>query len=379
MKVESYYASPERKKIDQILKSHDEIIEIPFLRSILNLLPHLLFLLNQQRQIVFSNETMVEYLSLKDYQEILGLRPGELFKCVNSTKMEAGCGTSRACRYCGAVNALIEAQNTNSPSRHKCRIVCKDEKNQIGYKNLQIDVYPYGNNENRYFFFFMQDISEKRRLENLKLSFLHDLSNLVSALLGRVELFPKTGLQSEQVKEIGEIKKITQYISEEIHAQREISKISDNKLKKQETPVDSMNTVVECVNFIRERFRLENERIEIDPNSQKITFSGDKKKLNRILVNLLKNAIEASKETDTIKIGTSIRKDKVSFWVFNPGYIPPEIKHQMFQFGFTTKGEGRGIGLYSVKVLTEQVLGGKVRCSTSKSTGTTFTICLPIY
>jgi signal transduction histidine kinase len=50
----------------------------------------------------------------------------------------------------------------------------------------------------------------------------------------------------------------------------------------------------------------------------------------------------------------------------------------MFQRSFTTKeGGGRGIGAYSVKLLTERYLGGWVTFSSSREVGTTFTVTLP--
>lgn len=78
----------------------------------------------------------------------------------------------------------------------------------------------------------------------------------------------------------------------------------------------------------------------------------------------------------TLSVRTSAAE--VSFSVHNPGPIPEEVQAQLFQRSFSTKeGRGRGIGLYSVKLLTERYLGGSVNFHSSPEAGTTFTVTLP--
>ena len=62
----------------------------------------------------------------------------------------------------------------------------------------------------------------------------------------------------------------------------------------------------------------------------------------------------------------------------NAGSMPDAVRDQVFQRSFTTKpGPGRGIGTYSIKLLTERYLGGVVSFTTSPAGGTTFTVSLP--
>ena len=51
---------------------------------------------------------------------------------------------------------------------------------------------------------------------------------------------------------------------------------------------------------------------------------------------------------------------------------------KIFQRSFSTKGEGRGLGTYSMKLLTERYLGGRVSFTTSADEGTIFKVALPI-
>jgi sensor histidine kinase regulating citrate/malate metabolism len=50
---------------------------------------------------------------------------------------------------------------------------------------------------------------------------------------------------------------------------------------------------------------------------------------------------------------------------------------QLFQRSFSTKGEGRGLGTYSIKLLTERILNGKVSFTSSMDDGTTFRVLIP--
>jgi sensor histidine kinase regulating citrate/malate metabolism len=47
---------------------------------------------------------------------------------------------------------------------------------------------------------------------------------------------------------------------------------------------------------------------------------------------------------------------------------------QLFQRSFSTKGNGRGIGTYSIKLLTENYLKGKVSFFSNEEEGTVFSI-----
>jgi len=52
--------------------------------------------------------------------------------------------------------------------------------------------------------------------------------------------------------------------------------------------------------------------------------------------------------------------------------MPAEIQMQIFQRSFSTKGSDRGIGTYSIKLLAENYLKGKVDFSSNESEGTIF-------
>jgi len=49
----------------------------------------------------------------------------------------------------------------------------------------------------------------------------------------------------------------------------------------------------------------------------------------------------------------------------------------LFQRSFSTKGEGRGLGTYSIKLYTERYLKGTVSFSSAEGEGTVFRVRYP--
>jgi signal transduction histidine kinase len=90
---------------------------------------------------------------------------------------------------------------------------------------------------------------------------------------------------------------------------------------------------------------------------------------------MLKNALEASGFGDTITLKCYQKGDEIFFSVNNPLVMPKETQLQLFNRSFSTKGAGRGLGTYSMKLLTEKYLKGKISFVSEEGIGTTFTLC----
>ena len=57
--------------------------------------------------------------------------------------------------------------------------------------------------------------------------------------------------------------------------------------------------------------------------------------------------------------------------------MPHVVQLQLFQRSFSTKGLGRGLGTYSMKLLSERYLGGRISFTSTEEAGTTFTASYP--
>jgi signal transduction histidine kinase len=136
------------------------------------------------------------------------------------------------------------------------------------------------------------------------------------------------------------------------------------------------------VNSVRKQIAfnpvLKSRKLEVITECTDFRFMTDAALLKRILLNMAKNAAEASPEKSQIKLGCSAKQGKAVFSVNNTGVIPDEVKLQIFQRSFTTKGAGRGLGTYSMKLFGENYLQGRVYFRSNEKQGTTFTIELPL-
>ncbi len=87
----------------------------------------------------------------------------------------------------------------------------------------------------------------------------------------------------------------------------------------------------------------------------------DRQLLQRVLGNILKNALEATSPGGTVTLACLETFDAMFFLANNSEVIPQEVQLQIFQRSFSTKGEAdRGIGTYSMKLFGERYLGGMV-------------------
>lgn len=104
----------------------------------------------------------------------------------------------------------------------------------------------------------------------------------------------------------------------------------------------------------------------------------DERLARRILGNMLKNALEAAEPGATVTLRGDVKFSYFVFSVHNNGYIPPLVQLQIFNRSFSTKGTGRGLGTYSVKLLTEKYLQGRAGFISTRETGTTFFAIIPL-
>ena len=106
--------------------------------------------------------------------------------------------------------------------------------------------------------------------------------------------------------------------------------------------------------------------------------SVDENKFLAVLVNLIKNAIEAIEETGFINVKTEIEEDVASVKIFNNGErIPDDLTGKIFDEGLTTKCYGSGLGLYICKN-NLQKMGADLNLIKSTDEITEFEITLPL-
>ena len=96
----------------------------------------------------------------------------------------------------------------------------------------------------------------------------------------------------------------------------------------------------------------------------------------RILGNMVLNAVEAVAYGETVRLDCRCEAKEITFTVQNSGVIPAEVQREIFQRTYSTKGSGRGLGTYSMRLLSNFLDGG-VGFSSDEEQGTIFCLKIP--
>ena len=120
--------------------------------------------------------------------------------------------------------------------------------------------------------------------------------------------------------------------------------------------------------------------IDISPHTDTIMIKADKTQINRLLTNLIQNAIQSVPENRIaeIEIATREEEGKVILSVKDNGSgIPESMTSKIFTPNFTTKTSGTGLGLAMCKGIVEK-LEGRIWFETKENVYTIFFVELPI-
>ncbi|MFH1121021.1 MAG: HAMP domain-containing sensor histidine kinase [Bacteroidota bacterium] len=371
------YASAGRASGDDILKQYDELAGNQLIRMISDAIPDVAMILSKERQVVYENKALMELAGESPGVSFLGKRPGEILECLNATSEGTGCGTTESCRYCGAINAILECQRTGLPATKECRINAVRNGLSISY-DLQVNASPFGFNGKEYVIFSVKDISDQKRRRVLERIFFHDVLNTATGLNGMLMAIKGTTNPEEMHEFIDIAEKASNDLIEDLISQRALSAAESGDLKMKVSRFSSVLLLYDIAAYLSHHEIAIGKRIFVDPFSHAVQIETDTQLLKRILINLVKNALEASPAEAVITLGSRVNNKTIQFWVSNPTYMPDAVQKQVFQRSFSTKGADRGIGTYSVKLLATKYLKGKVGFETDEKKGTTFRIELPL-
>jgi signal transduction histidine kinase len=165
---------------------------------------------------------------------------------------------------------------------------------------------------------------------------------------------------------------------DEIMAQKQLTAAENEELAVDFQPLDSLRLIKRLAKFYSHHKTARGKSLAVEDSSAAVEFVTDKALLSRVLGNMIKNALEASETGRQATVGCFERDGKVIFQVRNPGVIPPETRMQIFQRSFSTKSGDRGLGTYSMKLLGEKYLEGKISFVSDRENGTVFTARFPV-
>ncbi len=119
--------------------------------------------------------------------------------------------------------------------------------------------------------------------------------------------------------------------------------------------------------------------VEFRTEKEEIFAKFDRTQLIRVVTNLVKNAIQATKSQENPKVSVKVTEDQGQVCIFiidNGTGISEKNKSRIFEPKFTTKSSGMGLGLGIIKTIIE-AYDGSIDFTSQEDVGTTFIVKFP--
>ena len=194
--------------------------------------------------------------------------------------------------------------------------------------------------------------------------------NAITLMIGFVEMLKKENSLTE--KEIDEcieaVKERVNYLVDTMNSFKNF--FAKDKEKEEVFVNDLVNEVIKILDVI-----LKNKNITFKSElKSKEKIKVYKNEVMQVIMDLIKNAVDEIEKKELrngfVKIITEGKKIIVED---NAGGIPEDIKDKIFDFHFTTKKNGTGLGLYMSKIIIEEHHNGKLKVENT-SNGARFII-----
>jgi hypothetical protein len=370
--LETAFAPAERADPEALQDHHERLRADPLVRELLDSVPDWVVILNRQRQIVLANDSFTRLVGRPEHA-LLGMRIGEALDCIHAG-LDA-CGTTEFCRMCGAVNAVLASQLTGRPDVKECRLTRRLGPDEAAL-DCRVWATPLVLGGEPVTVFAVRDITDEKRRQVLERIFFHDLINSAGGLLGILDNWDAfSGDAAAEMRQLA--CGLAEQIVEEIQGQRSLTAAECGDLTVEPSSVEVVGFLEQLCAQHRRYPAAHGKHLALAPAEGPTRITTDAVLLRRVLGNLVKNALEASAAGQTVTVSYR-HAGQPTFAVHNVAAMPEAVRLQMFQRSFSTKpGGGRGIGSYSVKLLTERYLKGRVDFVTGAEEGTTFFVRLP--
>lgn len=340
----------------------------PVVQALLDAVDAVLLVLNAQRQLVTWSEPR------REGAPPVGLRPGEVLGCANASA-SGGCGTTSRCETCGALGAILGCERTARPVSAEC-VISTAEGGSI---ELDVRAAPVRLDGEPFTVVTLRDISAEKRREALEQIFFHDLLNTASGIRGWVWHLGRPGVDPRKAGERLDV--LARQLEREIRDHRALVLAEEGALVPSPATFWAKELLNEIVALFSQHAAGRDRTVRTSTSDPALAIETDRALLARVLVNMVRNALEATSPGGTVLLRCDERRDGgqggVRCSVHNAGAMAPDVQARIFQRSFSTKGRGRGLGTYGMKLIGERYLGGNISFTSTPDAGTTFAIDLP--
>lgn len=233
-------------------------------------------------------------------------------------------------------------------------------------------------------------LEEMREVDRVKDSFVstvsHELRTPITNIIGYTEMLEDGDFgrlspdQSEAAVRIGDNgRRLLSLIDDLL----DLSRLRSVQMEVTPSPIDLVKVVRSGEEAILPRLRTAEVSLEMDVPAHPVMISGEAEKLDRVMINLMSNAVKFTPPMGRVTVRLSVEANWAIIEVADTGYgIPEEDLDRLFsQFFRSSVSEerhiqGTGLGLSIVRSIVEGH-GGQIEVFSTVNVGTTFRVYLP--
>lgn len=208
----------------------------------------------------------------------------------------------------------------------------------------------------------------------------HELKTPLTTVHGYLQIMDRLINDQQQKKYMGKASQQVIKLTSLVNDLLDVSKIEAGKLKFSFSEFDLQQTVTEAIELIQHG--AEKHKITFKSNTNHCMLTGDGRRIEQVVINLLTNAIKYSPGAGKVEVELQAGETEVLISVkdFGPGVAPTQLKNIFTRFyridEATPNISGLGIGLYLAKEIVSRH-DGKIWAESEPGKGSVFYVSLP--
>ena len=229
--------------------------------------------------------------------------------------------------------------------------------------------------------FLVEDVSETKRLEQLKNDInqimRHDLKSPLATVASALEALELAGpLNDRQRALTAMLEQAVAAMTARINLSLHLYRLEAGSLGLTPQPLPLAALLAEAREELAPYLTAGRDlRIAYEAPAEAFVVLGERAMITAMLVNLLKNALEAAGEVGSV-VMTVADPPSPRLVIDNPGEVPPQIRARLFEKHVTAgKARGTGLGAYSARLIA-RAFGGDVVADTAVPGRTVITVTL---
>ena len=333
--------------------------EDPAIRLLLETADQFALVLDEAFRIVAASGPVLEVLDLERVDPVLGLTPGDLFRCPGTT---TGCGGMEGCQACGILLSVQACRREGAPASREALLPPPGE--------FMARATPLRSAGPPLVLLSLRDIGERKRLEALEQFFFRQVLNLAEGLEGTVRIL--SAMPQDTPLLIHQLADFTEQLTQEVMGQRILLQAENGSLQVEFRDIELSEILESLGAFFRNQDVAHRRRLEL-PLHPSEHFRTDPALLLKLLADLIASAFEATPVDGTVRVEYLREEGWRRFTIRHTGALPAGSAAGVFR---RSPRGGMRLGAFGLKLLAERYLEGSLQFS-GEADGGCFTLALP--